>query len=156
MSNIVKFERRQDSGGQREIRIKLPSMPKLPKDKSLLIVGGLSFLMAFIGVSSLLKEISKLKEQQTTMEERIKKEVLMPGGTTEYKAEFKLDPKRDTAKDAVTEVTAPESATTVAPAPVAPRPAPAPVAPAPAPVPSGPGNFAQDTPYSGATGPGNY
>lgn len=139
----------------RQITIKIP---RLPKDRALWLAGGFGFLVAFIFASSVLKELNDLKKQQQTSEDRIKKEVLMPGGTNEYKAEFKADPNRDTAKDPVTEAATvtPEPAPTPAVATPAPAPAPAPP-PVPAPA-RGPGNF--DSGYSpsyhsGPTGPGN-
>lgn len=136
----------------REVTVKIP---RFPREKGLLIAGGIGFLIAFVFASTILKELNELKQQQKTAEERIKKEVLMPGGSTTYETQFKPDPS--TAKDSVTPAPAPAPAETpapVAPAAVAPSPA---TAPAPAPAPSGPGNFdASRTPsYGGPTGPGN-
>ena len=144
--------------GPREVTIKIP---RLPKDKSLAIAGGIGFLIAFIFASTVLGELNQLKQQQKTAEERIKNEVLMPGGTNEYKTEFKPDQSTDTVKDSKTTST-PSPAVTQAPVATSPSlepvqpPTPAPAAPAPAP--SGPGNFDGGyTPsYGGApTGPGN-
>lgn len=147
--------------GPREVTIKIPRFSQLSKDKAPYIAGGIGFLIAFVFATSVLKQLNDLKKQQQTSEDRIKKEVLMPGGTNEYKAEFKPDATRDTAKDAVTE---PATAPGVGPAPPAepvPAPAPAPLSPAPipAPPPTGPGNFSSnyDGPsyHSTPTGPGN-
>lgn len=135
------------NSNHREIKIKIPQPPK---DKVLWIVGGTGFLIAFLFGSSVLKELNDLKKQQTTTEDRIKQQVLMPGGTTEYKTEFKPDPSRDTAKDAVTEIPEQTSQSTKA----IERPAVAPTQPSAI----GPGNLDTGTelPYSGAaTGPGN-
>lgn len=139
--------------GPREVTIKIP---RLTKDKGLLLAGGTGFLIAFIFAASVLKELNDLKKQQQTAEDRVKKEVLMPGGTTEYKTEFKSDSKRDTAKDSVTTATAPAAI----PAPVPPEPVATttPDVPQRAQTPaSGPGNFGDHAPQysSGPTGPGN-
>ena len=142
----------------REVTIKIP---RLPRDKGLAIAGGIGFLIAFIFASTVLGELNQLKEQQKTAEERIKKEVLMPGGTTEYKTEFKPDQKVEAeaeVKPSTTSTAAPARAPEPEPEPVA-----APVrqpatAPVPALAPSGPGNF--DSGYTpsyggGRVGPGN-
>ena len=138
--------------GPREVTIKIP---RLTKDKGLLLAGGTGFLIAFIFAASVLKELNDLKKQQQTAEDRVKKEVLMPGGTTEYKTEFKSDSKRDTAKDSVT-AAAPEPAPATPAAPVAATPGPAAPEQQQTP-PSGPGNFSNYTPQynSGPMGPGN-
>lgn len=150
----------------REVTIKVP---RLPKEKGLLIAGGIGFIVAFIFASTILKELNQLKQQQKTAEERIKKEVLMPGGSTAYETEFKPDPS--TAKDSATPVSAAAAPVTpaapaalavpavpaVSTAPAVPA-APAAPAPQPAPAPSGPGNFdSSRTPSygGGSTGPGN-
>jgi septal ring-binding cell division protein DamX len=144
-----------DKTGPREVTIKIP---RLPRDKMLWLVGGAAFLITFSFAASILGELNKLKQQQQTAEERIKKEVLMPGGTTEYKTEFKPDQKTEQASTPVAQPAAqqPEPA---APAP-APAPAPVPAAPAPPaapPAPSGPGNFdhGYSSPSYGPSGPGN-
>lgn len=122
----------------------------MPADKGPAIVAIAAGTFSCIVVTYLLGQINDLKEQQQSAEDRIKEEVLMPGGSTTYKTEFKPDPKVDTAKDPVVEVA---PAPTPAPAPAA-APAPAP-APAPPP-PTGPGNYDYAPPvYSGHTGPGN-
>lgn len=142
----------------REITIKIP---RLPKDSVVIMAGIIGFLIAFIFGSFVLKELNELKQQQKTSEERIKKEVLMPGGTTEYKTEFKPDPSRDTAKDLVTEPvdSRPTSAVeNVTPTPVIKDSRPQSVPAPPPPTRLGPGNFDGGyTPsYSGnRTGPGN-
>lgn len=144
--------------GPHEITIKIP---RLPKDNAVIMAGAIGFLVAFIFGSFVLKELNELKQQQKTSEERIKKEVLMPGGTTDYKTEFKPDPSRDTAKDPVTEPADAKSAPVVQsvgstpvvtdsspPAVLTPRP----------PVRLGPGNFDSGyTPSYGGSriGPGN-
>lgn len=140
--------------GPREVTIKIP---RLPRDKGLAIAGGIGFLIAFIFASTVLGELNQLKQQQKTAEERIKNEVLMPGGTNEYKTEFKPDQSTDTAKDSNTKST---PSPVVTQAPVTPEPAqpPAPAPAPPAPAPAGPGNF--DGGYApsyggGPTGPGN-
>lgn len=120
-----------------------------------MLVAIASGTVSFLVVSHLLGQINDLKKQQDSAEERIKEEVLMPGGTNSYKTEFKPDPNVDTAKDPVVEVApAPVAAPIPAAAPV---PAPAPVAAPPAPA-RGPGNL--DSGYSpsyssGPSGPGN-
>lgn len=144
-----------DKTGPREVTIKIP---RLPRDKTLWLVGGAAFLITFSFAVSILGELNKLKQQQETTEERIKKEVLMPGGTTEYKTEFKPDQKTDQASTPVTQPTAQPQPETAAPtpapasAPAIPTPAPAPAAP-----PSGPGNFdhGYNSPSYGPSGPGN-
>lgn len=155
MGDITKWEQPKQSKPPREIKITLPRLPEMPKDKVPMLVAIASGTVSFLVVSHLLGQINDLKKQQDSAEKRIKEEVLMPGGTNSYKTEFKPDPNVDTAKDPVVEV-APAPAPAPAPAAVAPAPAPAPAPPAP---PSrGPGNL--DSGYSpsyssGASGPGN-
>lgn len=134
----------------REIRIKIPRL-RMPSEKGPAIVAIAAGTFSCIVVTYLLGQINDLKKQQESAEERIKEEVLMPGGTTTYKTEFKPDPKVDTAKDPVVEV-----APAPAPAPAA-APAPAPAPAPPAPPQTGPGNYGSYSPpsYSGPTGPGN-
>lgn len=138
-----------DKTGPREVTIKIP---QLPRDKMLWLVGGAAFLITFSFAVSVLGELNKLKQQQQTTEERIKKEVLMPGGTTEYKTEFKPDQKTE-------QVSTPAPATQPAASEPAPAiPAPAAPTPPPVPAPSGPGNFdhgGYSSPSYGPSGPGN-
>lgn len=149
MSDITKWERPKDQMPPREIRITLPRIPRMPKDKLPMLVAIASGTISCIFVLHLLDQIKDLKKQQNSAEQRIKDEVLMPGGTNSYKTEFKPDPNVDTANDKVTVIAEPVS--TPAPEPV--------TAPAPAPAPSrGPGNL--DSGYSpsyspGPSGPGN-
>lgn len=158
MGDITKWEQPKQSKPPREIKITLPRLPEISRDKVPMMVAIASGFVSFLVVNHLLSQINDLKKQQDSAEKRIKEEVLMPGGTNSYKTEFKPDPNVDTAKDPVVEVaptTVPAPAV-VAPEP-APVPAPAPVVAPPAPA-RGPGNL--DSDYSpsygsGASGPGN-
>lgn len=157
MNNITKLERPNRSKPPREIKITLPRLPEMPKDKVPMLVAIASGTISFLVVSHLLGQINDLKKQQDSAEKRIKEEVLMPGGTNSYKTEFKPDPSADTAKDPVVEI-APTPAPAPTPAAIAPAPSPAPVAAPPAPPSRGPGNL--DSGYSpsyspGPSGPGN-
>lgn len=152
--------------GPREVTIKIPRLRDLPwpQDKLSLCVAIGCFILAYTFVSGMQREIRDLKKQQVTAEERIKKEVLMPGGSNTNPSEFKLDPKRDTAKDVVTDQAGnplpPEEVHSSQPAATPPAPAPAP-APAPRYSPpqpvSGPGDYDAPPRYynSGPSGPGN-
>ena len=158
MNNITKWEQPKESKPPREIRITLPRIPEMPKDKLPMAIAIISGTVSCIFVSHLLGQINDLKKQQDSAEERIKEEVLMPGGTNSYKTEFKPDPSVDTAKDKVTEPAAPAPAPAPAPEP-APAPAPAPAPPPAPPAPSrGPGNLNYDYAPSYSPpprGPGN-
>jgi hypothetical protein len=156
MGDITKWEQPKQSKPPREIKITLPRLPEIPRDKVPMIIAIASGFVSFLVVNHLLSQINDLKKQQDSAEERIKEEVLMPGGTNSYKTEFKPDPNVDTAKDPVVEVAPAPAPAVVAPEP-APVPVPAPVVAPPAPA-RGPGNL--DSDYSpsygsGASGPGN-
>lgn len=158
MSNLIKYEQpQQTQSTPREIRIRLPEF-KINLEKGPAFVATVSGTVACVVVMYLLGEISDLKKQQNNAEDRIKKEVLMPGGATTYKTEFKEDPKRDTAKDSVVEAPSSVKENTAAAPPAEPGPPPMP----PAPRATGPGNI--DVPYGtgpayqgsyGPSGPGN-
>lgn len=161
MGDITKWEQPKDQMPPKEIRITLPRIPRIPKDELPTWVAIASGTVSCIFVMHLLSQINDLKKQQNSAEQRIKDEVLMPGGTNSYKGEFKADPNVDTAKDKVTPVADPAPVAVPAPAPepapvAAPAPVPAPAPPLP-PV-RGPGNL--DSGYRpsyspGPSGPGN-
>lgn len=158
MGDITKWEQPKDQMPPREIRITLPRIPQMPKDKLPMWIAIASGTVSCIFVTHLLSQINDLKKQQNSAEQRIKDEVLMPGGTNSYKTEFKPDPNIDTAKDKVTAVAEPAAAPAPEPAAVtAPAPVPIPASPPPPPA-RGPGNL--DSGYSpsyspGPSGPGN-
>jgi hypothetical protein len=148
MANLIKVE---PSRADEPIRISfsLPRIPR-PRDPKLIVIALLSAALTYGLANGCVRNQQALDKQRQELE-ALKQELK----DQSYPASFKPDPKRDTAKDAVTPAAAPAPAPAPAVA-ATPSPAPAPAPqPSPPPVATGPGGL--DTPYpSGGTGPGDY